>query len=263
MAESPEELAKDVVTGAISETAAKVLDSDISKALLFPVASETGLLLAEITNAVRFYATENLERLFPKWARHREKPLTEQEFRRVMPLLQTASMESDDDMQERWARLLESVAIGRNSVLPSFGQCLAHMTPKEAGFLDRLWEEYFRFKGTQTQEWFPIEGLIDQYLSSLTLSEKDRDALDAPEVNGEKQQRADELADEGHVAVDDLVRSGILRRDFYNDVSPDEISESYQLTMYGRRFMNSVARTRDQILEDDEWGTENMNRDAW
>ena len=256
MTDSPEDVAKELITGAISETAAKVLDSDVSKALLFPVASETGLLLAEITNAVRFYATENLERLFPKWARHRKKPLTEQEFRRVMPLLQTASMESNDEMHDRWARLLESVANDANGVLPSFGQCLAQMTPREAAFLDRLWEEFFRYKGKETQEWFPIEGLTDQYVSSLHLSEEDLNALGKAEGDDdENQEKLSRLMDESQVAVDDLVRSGILKSDFstsYGDSG--EVSETYQLTMYGRRFMNAVARTRDQILDDDdEW----------
>lgn len=55
------------------------------------------------------------------------------------PLLRDAAMQSDDELQDRWASLLENVANNTNGVLPSFGQTLAQLTPAEARYLDRIW----------------------------------------------------------------------------------------------------------------------------
>jgi hypothetical protein len=50
-------------------------------------------------------------------------------------------MQSDDELQERWASLLENVATAATDVLPSFGQTLSQLTPMEARYLDRIWEK--------------------------------------------------------------------------------------------------------------------------
>jgi len=49
-------------------------------------------------------------------------------------------MQSDDELQERWASLLENVANDTKGVLPSFGQTLSQITSAEARYLDRIWE---------------------------------------------------------------------------------------------------------------------------
>jgi hypothetical protein len=49
-------------------------------------------------------------------------------------------MQSDDELQERCASLLENVSAAANGVLPSFGQVLSQLTPAEARYLDRIWD---------------------------------------------------------------------------------------------------------------------------
>jgi hypothetical protein len=123
MADSPEDFLKDVLTDGASKTASKLIESEISKNLLGPASNELGQLLGDITSAVRFYATDNLGRICKRWSEHRNgKGLHPNEFRRVMPLFPTASLESNEDLQECWARLLEATATEQEGVHPSFGQ---------------------------------------------------------------------------------------------------------------------------------------------
>src|SRR5579862_6391831 len=132
-----------MITGAVSETAAKVLESTIAVNLLNPVAVEVGQLLGDIAGMVRFYATDNLTRIFTKWAQMRasKPPLKAEEFRRVMPVLQMASMQSDESLQARWARLLEATATD-SKTMPSFATMLSQLTPDEAKALDHLWSKF-------------------------------------------------------------------------------------------------------------------------
>jgi hypothetical protein len=49
-------------------------------------------------------------------------------------------VESDEDLQARWAALLEHTVTSKSSTLPSFGQTLSQLTADEAKFIDRLFE---------------------------------------------------------------------------------------------------------------------------
>jgi hypothetical protein len=120
----------------------KLLNTEPAKELLSPASHEIGGLLGDIANMARFYATRNLEKIFTRWARSRPegKIIESSDFERVMPLLPAASMQSDDELQDRWAALLESAVTADVGYLPSFGQTLSQLTAEEAKFLDRLWE---------------------------------------------------------------------------------------------------------------------------
>jgi hypothetical protein len=120
----------------------KLLNTEPAKELLSPASHEIGGLLGDIANMARFYATRNLEKIFTRWARSRPegKIIESSDFERVMPLLPAASMQSDDELQDRWAALLESAATADVGYLPSFGQTLSQLTAEEAKFLHRLWE---------------------------------------------------------------------------------------------------------------------------
>jgi hypothetical protein len=126
---------------AAGEIVREALNSELVKDSLRPTAQNFGQIFGLISDIARFYFEDNLPKIFKKWARQRKgKPLDEEAIRRVLPLLRDAAMQSDDELQERWASLLESVATGANGVLPSFGQTLSQLTPAEARYLDRIWE---------------------------------------------------------------------------------------------------------------------------
>lgn len=126
---------------AAGEIVKEVLNSELVKDLLGPMVQNIGLIFEQISDIARFYTEDNLAKIFKKWANQRRgKPLDAEAFRRVLPLLRDAAMQSDDELQERWASLLENIAAAADGVLPSFGQVLSQLTPAEARYLDRIWE---------------------------------------------------------------------------------------------------------------------------
>jgi len=124
-----------------SEIVEKALDSEPVRNLLGPLTQNIGLILGQISDIARFYTDQNLSSIFTKWAAQRKgEPLESEGFKRVLPLLREAAMQSDDELQERWASLLENVVNDAKGVLPSFGQTLSQITSAEARYLDRIWE---------------------------------------------------------------------------------------------------------------------------
>jgi hypothetical protein len=129
----PTELAGEIVE--------KALDSEPVRNLLGPLTQNIGLILGQVSDIARFYTEQNLLSIFTKWAAQRKgEPLDSEGFKRVLPLLRDASMQSDDELQERWASLLENVVNDAKGILPSFGQTLSQITSAEAHYLDRIWE---------------------------------------------------------------------------------------------------------------------------
>jgi hypothetical protein len=59
------------------------------------------------------------------------------------PVLQEASLQDDETLQDRWANLLANAADPRqiNSVLPSFSSILREFTSREARFVDALYKQ--------------------------------------------------------------------------------------------------------------------------
>lgn len=127
----------DVLTGAAIVAA---VVSEAGKKLVTPVAETLGLALSDLAGIYRFYQNQNLGKIFTRWAEDRgdKPPLTEEEIQKVLPLLPLASVQSDEDLQQRWASLLEYTVASPGDSLPSFGQTLSQLSPEEARFLDRL-----------------------------------------------------------------------------------------------------------------------------
>lgn len=135
--------AKLVAAGVAAVAGGKIVTaaaSDAAKKLLGPVAEQLGLAVGDFGGIYRFYQRENLDRIFTKWAAARDDkaPLTADEVRRTLPLLPMAAVQCDEELQQRWAALLENAAAGEGMMFVSFGQTLSQLTPDEARFLDRL-----------------------------------------------------------------------------------------------------------------------------
>ena len=121
------------------ELVEKTLDSEPVRNLLGPLTKNLGLLLGQVSDVARFYTEQNLSSIFTKWAVQRKgEPLGSRGFKRVLPLLRDAAMQSDDELQERWASLLENVANDTKMFYASFGQTLSQITSAEARYLDRI-----------------------------------------------------------------------------------------------------------------------------
>ncbi len=152
--DDPNELAKDIITGSISGSVGKVVDSKVAVSLLGPAATELGDLMGQIASVAHFYATDNMARIFKRWAEDRKgKAVSEDEFKRILPLLPTASLVSDSELQEKWACLLEASSSADSDLLPSFGQTLAQLTVSEVRFLDAFWIDVFVGQITKFELW--------------------------------------------------------------------------------------------------------------
>jgi hypothetical protein len=61
----------------------------------------------------------------------------------LLPILESASLEDDEDLHDRWANLLANAAAFDGRVHPSFTQILQGLTGSEAKFLDAIYERIF------------------------------------------------------------------------------------------------------------------------
>ena len=129
-----------------------VLDAEPIKNLFSPITKEIGESLGDLGGIVRFYSHRNLEAIFTKWAESRRTPIASKDFERVMQLLPLAASVTDEELQSRWATLLESAVVTKKGFLPSFGRTLSELTPEEARFLDRLRQaSSARFRGPRSR----------------------------------------------------------------------------------------------------------------
>lgn len=210
------------------------LASDTGKKLVGPVAEQIGHALADVAGIYRYYQNQNLGKIFTKWAESRsdKPPLTEEEFKRIVPLLPLASVQCDDDLQARWAALLEyTSATTDGSAFPSFGQTLSELSPEEAKFLDRLFPSILQAashplsKGSPTEVPMLRQWLIHTYDSSIkepmgiSYAEAQRIAKNpTPEdsMNLKKIENA-------NLIIQDFVRLGILLE--RHNVEPDAYIE--------------------------------------
>jgi hypothetical protein len=126
----------------VAEAILKTLDSEPVKNLLSPITRELGEALGDLGGIVRFYSHRNLGKIFKKWAESERsgRTIDSKDFEKIMPLLHLAAMTSDDELQTKWASLLESATTDTGYFLPSFGQTLSQLTAEEARYLDRLWK---------------------------------------------------------------------------------------------------------------------------
>jgi hypothetical protein len=238
----------------------RALDSEPVRNLFGPLTRNIGLLFGQFTDIARFYTEQNLSNIFTKWdAQRKGGPLNPEEFKRVLPLLRDAAMQSDDDLQERWASLLERVANDENGVLPSFGQTLTQITSAEARYLDRIWERVTAPKNYNTdkregRDELSYDNLADIYDPELRAPSPFEMRLYKDRMSPEQLAAFDESTN-FELMLHDLERLSLLEKvvEYVSDVSgyPDGhfikrsgIKTSYALTQYGVNFILAVRPKR-------------------
>jgi hypothetical protein len=240
----------------------EILDSEPVKNLLSPVTKEVGEFLGTLANLCRFYATENLGKIFGKWEkfRHCGHPLSEEEYKKVMPLFPLASMVSDDELQEKWAALMESIAT-KEDCLPSFGLTLSQLTVEEVQYLDRLWKivlEPTDFIAVHKPGRLPLQyiTLVKTFDPSINAGVNSAEIEIFKQLLTEAQKANYEQLEEAQLVIDDLVRLRILGEDLVAepdrylevgdkkvpfDRSQTIIRSQYSFTQYGVSFMQAVT----------------------
>lgn len=132
------ELAKEVSKELVKQTLAPV--QEIVRELSGPAATEIGLMLGD------FFRVWRLKRVVRYLGEVREvasraglrlKPVAP---RVLFPILDSASLEDNEDLHQRWIALLTNAASDSNNVLPYFPDFLKQLTSEDAQFLDRTYD---------------------------------------------------------------------------------------------------------------------------
>jgi hypothetical protein len=219
--------------------------------LLGPITKELGLIGDDFGSIIRFYVNRNLRKVFRKWAEQRDnQPLPpETNIGRLIPVIQLASLQDNDELQERWAALLENTVKTPDEVLPSFGQTLSELTATEARYLSRLYTHVELRQRKFNAGWDignenVLRGFYDERLKSMTYAQ-------AQMLKKEQNQ--------AQLAIDDLERLGIIaqrqeigklsisERDLRSiatlshKIQDTELDSVYFFTEYGVSFIKSVA----------------------
>jgi hypothetical protein len=248
----------------VGEVVEKTLNSEPVRNLLGPLTQNIGLILGDVSDIARFYTEQNLSGIFTKWAAQRKgEPITSEEFRRVLPLLRDASMQSDEELQERWASLLENVANEATGVLPSFGQTLSQISSAEARYLDRIWEfvtapkpHHYNSGKRHGRDEFSHSNLVDIYNPKLRAPNPAEMNIFRDRMSPEQLAGFDEMTN-FELILHDLERLSLIEKvvEYVSgDVSRYEIGgemvsipsarsgmkTSYALTQYGVNFILAV-----------------------
>jgi hypothetical protein len=252
------------------EAIVKALDSEVVKNFLSPIARELGLSVGKFGEIFNFYLELNLGKIFTKWAESRRAasspPLKAEDFEKIMPLLLLAATASDDELQNRWAALLESAVTDTEGFLPSFGRTLSELTAEEAQFLDRLWRMASEPKpylsehrpGREPLSYITLVNIFDPNINT---------GINAAEMAGDKmpfEQIANyERLGHAELVIQDLERLGILThepvaepdrflrlgdRKIPAQQSQTTLRWEYSFTQYGVSFIRAVTTRAETAL---------------
>jgi hypothetical protein len=127
----------------IGKAVEKLMDpvGELAKKLAGPAAEEVGLTLQD---SVKIWRAKRRYRLFEKMnefisnAGFEPKPVA---LKVLLPVLDYASVEEDEDLHTAWAALLANAADPRqgDSILPAFPHVLKELRPLDARFLSDLY----------------------------------------------------------------------------------------------------------------------------
>jgi hypothetical protein len=245
------EVSKMANPGELGDALAKALNTGLAKNLFGPATEQLGLIGGDLANVLRFYINQNLQKVFTKWAQQRQnKPLPPESIGRLIPLIQLASLQNDEELHERWASLLERAVAEPDGVLPSFGQTLSQLTAEEARYLERLYErvkEKHSIKSLELGSHNALLGIYDERLRTVTYAQA--------------QELRNELA-QARLIIQDLERLGIIacqqntkQRDIgrvdlssalsaIKKLQKVELVSVYSLTEYGLSFIRAARLTQ-------------------
>jgi hypothetical protein len=124
--------------GKAADALSKPLQDFLTK-LLGPAASEAGELIADRVRYLRWKNTLHILQQSKQELDKRKLTVQNIPLKTLLPILEGASLESDDEnLKTKWSNLLVSAASG-NSTHPSYAKILSEITASEAKLLDYLY----------------------------------------------------------------------------------------------------------------------------
>lgn len=203
------------------ELAKKSLDliMDFARKVGGQAADELGV---DFGNRVRAWRIANAVNLYTRTRRILEEaglPANAVPPRLFLPLVEAASVEDNESLQEMWAGLLATATQAPDEVPPSFVETLKQMTPNEARFIDKV------------------------YCDRMNPKNPYRMPLDSQFAPGQFTERAG--APKG-VSSEAYERLGIIRRDYAmtQDGGEAEVGSLLPFTKYGIAFLRACHGPR-------------------
>jgi hypothetical protein len=126
--------------------------ADLLLKLTGPLADEVGGTIGE---AVSYYRLKLRIKLFQKTQRMlKDAGINAQAVppRLFLPIIESGSIEGDEDLHSRWAALLANAARSGDSVHPSFIEVLRQLSPEDAQLLDKHHASLSRY-GREVTPW--------------------------------------------------------------------------------------------------------------
>jgi hypothetical protein len=135
------EIAKEMSEELVKQTLAPV--QEIVREVSGPAATEVGLMLGDTLRVWRLKRAVRYLQDVRRVASEAGLRLNLVAPRLLFPILDSATLEDDEDLHQRWVALLANAARTDfdGEVLPSFPDILKQLTPAEAQFLDRAYDE--------------------------------------------------------------------------------------------------------------------------
>jgi hypothetical protein len=112
---------------------------DVMKRIAGPLADEIGESLALMARPYRIALSVKMFQKTQRMLKESGLPAQPVPPRLFLPMLDAASIESDEDLHTKWSALLANAASSPDKVHPSFIEILKQLTPDDARFLDRLY----------------------------------------------------------------------------------------------------------------------------
>lgn len=198
--------------------------ADLLEKLAGPAVEEFGLA---IQDRVRVFRLKRQIRLFQQTKKMLEEAGLEPSrvsFRLLGPIVDAASIEDNDELQDKWAALLANAASAPDTVSPAYLEVLKQLSPLDAMLLDSL--DHFRVLGgrnTNVKE--------DDLLTQMSVR------LD--ESGGRKARESLSLRLDESSSRENLTRLGLM-----NIHSVEKGETWYLLTAFGKNFCNACTQPR-------------------
>ena len=168
---NPDPISSALVKGGVEQGMAAA--KGLLEKLCGPAVEEIGLLLQD---RVRVYRLKNQLRMLGKVQAMLKDgdEIHAVPLRTLLPLLEGASLEDNDELSNKWAGLLASAASSGDMSLthPGFPRILSEMSPQEALILDKLYKidtetEWQPFRNELVKEFGTSQDSIDQAYGNL------------------------------------------------------------------------------------------------
>jgi hypothetical protein len=116
--------------------------SDLIKRIAGPAADEIGEYLGAVFRP--YTVMRKVEAMLKTQRMLKERGISPQSVppRLLLPILEGASIEDDEDLHTRWAALLANASASPGSVHPSYIEILRQLDPQDAAFLDKLYDHF-------------------------------------------------------------------------------------------------------------------------